>query len=254
MQLSELRLAVRPRKAWEAMDLGIRLVQDEARLLWTTWFCVTLPVFGITLALVLASGNYLFWLLLWWLKPLYDYALLIVLSQRVFGATPSRRDILRTLAGSWRHGLLNHLFIRRFSMSRSYLLPVWLLEQLPARERSLRISLLRNHYTGRARWLFLIMLHMEILIGLAALSLVFWLAPSGQTGLLWELFTEDSGNRWIHSAQLFSYFLAISVIEPFYVSAGFCLYLNRRTELEAWDLELAFRHLRERLDAQGRTP
>lgn len=254
MQPSELRLAVRPRNPWEAVDLGIRLAQDEAGLLWKTWFCITLPVFCITLALILATGNYFFWLLLWWLKPLYDHALLIVLSRRVFGETPTLRNMLRTLAGSWRHGLFNHLLIRRFSMSRSYLLPVWLLEQLPVRERTPRIALLRNHYTSRARWLFLIMLHLEVLLCLAALSLVFWLAPSGQTGLLWELFTEDSGNRWIHIAQLGTYFIAMSVVEPFYVAAGFCLYLNRRTELEAWDLELAFRHLRERLDAQGRTP
>jgi hypothetical protein len=31
------------------------------------------------------------------------------------------------------------------------------------------------------------------------------------------------------------------VIAPFYVAAGFALYLARRTELEAWDLELQFR-------------
>jgi hypothetical protein len=37
------------------------------------------------------------------------------------------------------------------------------------------------------------------------------------------------------------------------VAAGFTLYLNRRTELEAWDLELAFRHLQERLAALRRT-
>ncbi len=254
MQLSELRLAVRPRNPWEAVDLGIRLAQSEAGLLWKTWFCVSLPIFCISLALILITHDYLFWLLLWWLKPLYDYALLIVLSRRVFAETPSLQNVLRALAGSWRQGLLNHLLIRRFSMSRSYLLPVWLLEQLPARERTPRIALLRNHYTGRARWLLLIMLHFEMLLCIAGLSLVFWLAPSGQTGLLWELFTEDSGNRWIYVAQLVTYFLAMTVVEPFYVAAGFSLYLNRRTELEAWDLELAFRHLRERLGTPGRAP
>jgi hypothetical protein len=34
---------------------------------------------------------------------------------------------------------------------------------------------------------------------------------------------------------------ALSVIAPFYVAAGFALYLGRRTDLEAWDLELRFR-------------
>jgi Domain of unknown function (DUF4129) len=40
--------------------------------------------------------------------------------------------------------------------------------------------------------------------------------------------------------------LAVSLIEPFYVSAGFALYLHRRSELEGWDIELAFRRLAAR--------
>jgi hypothetical protein len=31
------------------------------------------------------------------------------------------------------------------------------------------------------------------------------------------------------------------VLEPFYVAAGFAMYLNRRVELEAWDIEQEFR-------------
>ena len=45
--------------------------------------------------------------------------------------------------------------------------------------------------------------------------------------------------------------LAVAFIEPFYVGAGFGLYLNRRTQLEAWDLEIAFRRMRKRLEAVG---
>jgi hypothetical protein len=30
-------------------------------------------------------------------------------------------------------------------------------------------------------------------------------------------------------------------LEPFYVAGGFALYLNRRAELEAWDIEQEFR-------------
>jgi hypothetical protein len=41
--------------------------------------------------------------------------------------------------------------------------------------------------------------------------------------------------------------LATTLIEPFFVGAGFGLYLNRRTEIEAWDVEMALRRLRERL-------
>jgi len=252
MQLADLRLAVRPRNTWEAIDLGVRLAQSEAGLLWKTWFCVTLPVFLIIFFLSAGLGQHWSIVLLWWLKPLYDHALLIVLSRRVFGATPGLRDILQTLAGSWRHGLPGHLLWRRFSMSRAYLLPVWMLENLPTNERNVRISLLRRHYTGRARWLFIVMWHFEALLFLTALSLVFWLAPAGQSDALWQQFTL-SQDLFTQTLQLLAYFIAISVIEPFYVAAGFSLYLNRRTELEAWDLELAFRHLRQRLDNPGRS-
>lgn len=247
MQLADLRLAVRPRTPYEAADLGVRLAQCEARLLWQTWLLVSLPValLALGLSLYLRSG----WpsLLLWWLKPLYDHALLLLLSRRVFGATPSRRELLRLLAGSARQGLLGALTWRRLSMSRAYLLPVWLLEQLPARERRPRLALLRLQYTGKARWLHAVLLHFEAFLSVAALSLLFWFAPENQAGDLWGLLGHET-SYFTLTITLVAYYAAMSVVEPFYVAAGFTLYLNRRTELEAWDLELAFRHLRERLD------
>jgi hypothetical protein len=42
--------------------------------------------------------------------------------------------------------------------------------------------------------------------------------------------------------------LVLMVWEPIYVACGFSLYLNRRTVLEAWDIELVFRQLRKRLN------
>lgn len=250
MQLSDLRLAVRPRSAYEAMDVGVRLVQAEAGLLYRVWFAVTLPALLLVLALTLLTGSKIAWLLLWWLKPLYDYALLIVLSRRVFGETPTLHAVLAALAGSWRHGLIAFLTWRRFSMSRSYLLPVWLLENLPARERHDRVTLLRNGHTSRARWLHTVMLHFEAIMLLMMLSFLFWFAPEGQAAELWEKLSTGTHDAFLPVVQNLAYFVAISLIEPFYVAAGFSLYLNRRTELEAWDLELAFRHLRERLDAR----
>lgn len=255
MRLADLRLSVRPRLPYEAMDLGIRLVQAEAGLVWRTWFAVTLPVTLLALALTLRSGNAAWYLLLWWLKPLFDHALLLVLSRRVFGDALTPGATLRLLAGTWRQGLPGHLLWRRFSMSRAYLLPVWQLENLPAGERRARLALLRHQYTGRARWLHIVMAHFEMCLGLAAISLLFWFAPEGSLPDLWQLFQQGGqGSALVQAATLVAYYCAVSVIEPFYVAAGFTLYLNRRTELEAWDLELAFRHLRERLARPGATP
>src|SRR6185295_4622048 len=39
---------------------------------------------------------------------------------------------------------------------------------------------------------------------------------------------------------------AVLLLEPFYVAAGFALYLNRRTLLEGWDIEVALRRIAQR--------
>lgn len=56
---------------------------------------------------------------------------------------------------------------------------------------------------------------------------------------------------WLWLEHLTNAFYALVLIawEPIYVACGFSLYLNRRTELEAWDLELVFRRLRQRLSS-----
>jgi hypothetical protein len=47
------------------------------------------------------------------------------------------------------------------------------------------------------------------------------------------------------------YAAVILVLEPFYVAAGFGLYLNRRTLLEGWDIEVALRRIAERHAVAG---
>jgi hypothetical protein len=41
--------------------------------------------------------------------------------------------------------------------------------------------------------------------------------------------------------------VVVTLVEPFYVGAGFALYLNCRTRIEGWDVELAFRRMATRL-------
>jgi hypothetical protein len=40
--------------------------------------------------------------------------------------------------------------------------------------------------------------------------------------------------------------VAMTLVMPFHTMAGFALYLNRRIELEAWDIEISFRNLAAR--------
>ena len=46
--------------------------------------------------------------------------------------------------------------------------------------------------------------------------------------------------------------VAMTVIEPLYVACGFTLYLQRRTALEGWDIELRFRQLASRIEGLAR--
>jgi hypothetical protein len=40
-----------------------------------------------------------------------------------------------------------------------------------------------------------------------------------------------------------AYAATVAFLEPFYVAAGFGMYLNRRVELEAWDVEQELRRV-----------
>ncbi len=74
----------------------------------------------------------------------------------------------------------------------------------------------------------------------ALLSLVFWFAPPGVGFDFASLFAGEAAlpAQWLSSL---AYMLAVLFLEPFYAAAGFGMYLNRRAELEAWDIEQEFR-------------
>jgi hypothetical protein len=55
----------------------------------------------------------------------------------------------------------------------------------------------------------------------------------------------SSGEFWTYGGAI-GYAVAVLLLEPFYVAAGFGLYLNRRTLLEGWDIEVALRRIAER--------
>ena len=51
----------------------------------------------------------------------------------------------------------------------------------------------------------------------------------------------DQGSLHLQLISSIAYAIAVLFLEPFYVAAGFGMYLNRRAELEAWDIEQEFR-------------
>ena len=51
----------------------------------------------------------------------------------------------------------------------------------------------------------------------------------------------DPTSELFEGSMAVAYAIVIAFLEPFYVAAGFAMYLNRRAELEAWDVEQELR-------------
>lgn len=248
MEIERLALRLRPREPWEAMDLGAVMLRAWWRRIWPAW----LAVYGgaaLILALALPNRPTLVVLLLWWLKPLFDRAVLHVLGGAVFGAAPALGTALRTLPRALLPGALASVTLYRFDLARSFNLPVWHLERLTGRAARARARALHRRARGHAVWLTVACLHFEAVMVLSLYGLFDLLTPGAYDldiglGTLFTGAAETAAwKQWV--GNLF-YVIAVSVIEPFYVAAGFSLYLNRRTQLEAWDIELELRRLASR--------
>jgi hypothetical protein len=187
-------------------------------------------------------------LALWWLEPLYDRVVLHILSRAVFGEVSSAFSVLGAWR-SWSSGLLAALTYDRIDMARSFNLPVRQLEGQRGREARQRRRLLGRRARGQAVWLTLVWVHFEgaLLWSAAAMTTLVLPAQLERSpgadeplgGLLEMLQGASLEDALVYAA-------VILFLEPFYVAAGFGLYLNRRTVLEGWDIEVALRRIAER--------
>jgi hypothetical protein len=248
MQLDRLAVQLRPRNPWEAMDLGFAMVRSWMPRVYAAWAAVSVPLFAFAL-LVLPTV----WAatLLWWLKPLLDRVVLHVLANGVFGELPRLRATLRALPRALTPGLLASLTWRRFTLTRSFGLAVWQLERQTGRAAALRRRQLLRRVGGNATWLTALCVNFEMALGMSILALYDLLVPGSEHVGLFQLLYGSSPavQEWVVTL---TYFAVVTLVEPAYVAAGFALYLNRRTALEGWDLEVSLRRMEQRLaDPQG---
>jgi len=255
MRVENLSIALRPRTAWEAIDLGVALTRQHARTVWLAWFAFTLPALVVANAVpwLLFGTPWAGWILMWWAKPLFDRIPLYVLSRAVFGEAPGVRETLRAQFRWGLRPMLPWLAFRRFiSVNRAMLLPVDLLEGPRREARSARMRVLASGEGSQGVMLTIIALHIEAMLVFSLFFLALMYVPveflPDSAKAMWETLVETPP-PWAQALINAVGWLATSIIEPFYVGAGFGLYLNRRTHLEAWDIELAFRRLAVRLAA-----
>ncbi len=239
MQLDSLALRMRPRAPLEAADLGARLCQRTARSVYACFAVVYLP----TAALAAATYEIATWLptvVLFFAKPWLDRTILFVLSRAAFGQDTTPRQLWDARRQVWWQQLFLTWTWRRLSPWRSFTQPAYQLEGLPLGKIRRRVVQLRRRRRGAALLMTSAFAIAETCLVVTVLSLLVWFAPADTAPDIATLLFEPD-NTLLETASAAAYTIVIAFLEPFYVAAGFAMYLNRRAELEAWDLEQELR-------------
>lgn len=239
MHIDAVAVRLRPRAPLEAVDLGVRLCQHAAGSIYPCYAMVAVPV----TALALASFELASWLpsiVIWCAKPWLDRTILFVLSRAAFGQRTGPGDVFRDQRQVWWRQLLFTWTVRRLSLWRSLTQPVYQLEGLSLWKSGARVRQIRRRIAGAAAMMTFAFNLAESALTIALVSLVFWLAPTGRAPDVFDVLAGES-SMFLALLLPAAYGVAVWFLEPFYVAAGFAMYLNRRADLEAWDIEQEFR-------------
>lgn len=253
MRVEALRVSLRGRRGFEAVDLGLCMARAWWRPLALTWVVFVVPV-ALAIVLALVAWPLLAVLLLWWLRPAFARIPLHVLSRRLFGEEVGVAETARSLPALARSGLWTSLFLQRLSPARSFLQPVVQLEGLRGQARRERCAVLSREDVAASAGLLVFGAHANLVIQLGLLMSIGLLLPDEvvfepQAYYLGSWF--DAEWTWIDAIVPGMYLLGISVVEPLVAAGGFGLYVSRRVYLEGWDIELVFRGLAAREPVPG---
>ena len=239
MRVDALAVRLRGRAPLEAADFGGRLAQESAPDVYRCYLTVAIPI----AVLALASFEIASWLpglVIWWSKPWLDRPILFVLSRAAFGQTTTLGDLFRARRQVLWGQLLSTFTRQRLSLWRSFTLPVYMLEGLARRDVRARVRQIRSRHALAASLMTQAFYVAEFGLTAALVSLVFWFAPAERAPELAAIVSGDAP-PFLGLVIALAYLVAVLFLEPFYVGAGFGMYLNRRAELEAWDIEQDFR-------------
>ncbi len=252
MRLDTVTAEIRPRSDWEAVDLGLAMVRRDFWRCWLVWWLSVLPL--------VALGGWWLWespllwlLLFWWWKPAGSRMVLFEISRRLFGEQPTLNESLREMPRAWTRRFFHRFGIARFSPWMPVTLAVEDLEQLRGKPYRQRCAQFTRRGEGPIFWLFLITDLAACWFGMAILGLIIMLLPEGQDGG-WSMAMEtwDSDHPFeiptlILRSVVACVMLAMSLTDIFVMGAGFGLYINNRTWIEGWDVELAFKRMARRI-------
>ncbi|MEZ5302316.1 MAG: hypothetical protein R3F11_17030 [Verrucomicrobiales bacterium] len=231
MRLEDISAEIRPRGSWEAADLGWAMARENLPRLLAIFALTSLPLY----ALFGYFGKW--WLLfaIWWLKPALDRPLLYFLSRKLFGAEPRLGEILKAWPKMLWQSIPLGLLLHRFSPSRSFTLPVRALEGLKGSAASDRTRLLGRYGDSSGGLLFACLL-LWVCVWAGLLVFAYWFLPPSlqeDAGFALSGLFEVGFPPAFNWALVIVAALATMLTEPFYVAAGFGIYLNSRTHLRA---------------------
>ncbi len=263
MKLNEANLLFRTRTDWEAIDLGFRMVAHHRILLGLLWLCTSLPFVALIILLLWDQPAWAF-TLIWWLKPMFERSTLYVLSISVFQAPPPFKVCLKESFKLMFSGrLIGDLTWRRLSPYRSVNLPIYQLEKLAGRDYANRARRLDIQVSSGSTALTVLGANIEMILFMGVASFVWYATNVNATDALVQNYSSffealeamekalaeyaAYNESWAAQLSNLLYVLVLCIWGPIYSGCGFSLYLNARSKLEAWDVELTFRRLAQRL-------
>jgi len=247
LQNNQIDKTLSPTSSWQAIDNGILFAKSYYSSVWKP--LIFLLLFTALLLILLLPENYIQWVvfIIWWLKPLYERIILGIYSESMTGTKVRFVDSLRkTTKYIFGTSLWRDLTINRISLIRTFKLPVYQLEKQTGQAAKNRLKVLSPSTANRAANLTFLAVHLEMLVTITILSMVWYLIPQEIISTIFNGNFTGEG----HSFQLITiilYCITLLVLEPFYVASGFNLYLNKRVILEGWDIEIGFKNLVNRV-------
>jgi hypothetical protein len=252
MRLDSVTAEIRPRSDWEAVDLGFAMVRRSF------WRCIT--VWWLAMFIPCAAACLLLWdypmlilIVFWWLKPAGSRMVLFELSRRLFGEEPRWRAVWSELPRAWWRRFFYRFIWARFSPWLPVTLAVEDLEKLRGKAYRQRCGQVVRRGEGAVMGIYFISDIAAAWLGLSLLVLILMFIPEGQDGA-WQQALEswDPENPFeipplITRMVVGCVMVAMSLTDVFVTGAGFGVYINNRTWIEGWDVELAFKRLAQRM-------
>lgn len=251
MKLEAVRAELRPRSDWEAVDLGLALTRQDFRALSAAWWLGMLP--AVLLLPLMLEHPFWYGLLFWWWIPVGSRMVLFRLSRRLFGETPGWRDLLREFPRAVVRRFGYRMLWARLSPWRPLTMPVEDLEGLRGADYATRCRVLMRRGDSTVIILAMWRLFLTVWLTLTVFFTMLLFVPEGaapewqETLLLWWDGAGADPPASLVVGVAASLAVAMWLVDVFSVGAGFGIYLNYRTWIEGWDVELAFRRLANRL-------